>query len=297
MGPVMASSPRRPDGGPAPSVDFPTAGDEGPLVLRRVALEVRPRGRRIMARKFLNHAAGFVIGGEGVCIWEDEGGEQRGIIRPGMVFVRHRQCRAFGIEVASRADLQMIRVGFLGRRSRVLLQRLFPEPFSIISLRQPERVRELMLRVYEEAEDGGMYALEVCNGYLLALLHLIAEERTETPRTFDASQLAFLRSRSLLQREYREIRSVTDLAERTGFSPQYLCSLFRRHAGRTPYSYLTELRAREACHQLAHTDATVQEIAADLNFSDPYVFSKAFKRATGCSPTDYRQRAAAGEDL
>ncbi|MEZ7498522.1 AraC family transcriptional regulator [Flavobacterium sp. Arc3] len=34
---------------------------------------------------------------------------------------------------------------------------------------------------------------------------------------------------------------------------------------------------------------TVKEIALEMNFQDPYYFSRVFKNKTGLSPTKYRQ--------
>ena len=49
---------------------------------------------------------------------------------------------------------------------------------------------------------------------------------------------------------------------------------------------------REACRQLLFTHLRVAEIAYVLGYSDPAYFSRAFGRAMGVSPREYRRRLA-----
>ena len=52
--------------------------------------------------------------------------------------------------------------------------------------------------------------------------------------------------------------------------------------------------AREACRRLVHVAAPVSRLAFELGFDDPAYFCRFFKRHTGVSPREYRQRALLG---
>jgi AraC-like DNA-binding protein len=57
----------------------------------------------------------------------------------------------------------------------------------------------------------------------------------------------------------------------------------------SPQQYLTQMRMDEAKQLLRTTDNAVDEVAARVGYKDAFTFSKAFKRAVGASPREYRQ--------
>ena len=62
-----------------------------------------------------------------------------------------------------------------------------------------------------------------------------------------------------------------------------------RELGTTLTGEISRLRADKACGQLASTRQPVAEIGEMVGFTDPTVFSRAFKNWTGQSPRDYRR--------
>lgn len=62
-----------------------------------------------------------------------------------------------------------------------------------------------------------------------------------------------------------------------------------REMGTTLSKEITKLRADKASRDLVETDHPVAEIAETVGFTDPTVFSRAFKNWTGQSPREYRR--------
>jgi AraC-like DNA-binding protein len=62
-----------------------------------------------------------------------------------------------------------------------------------------------------------------------------------------------------------------------------------RERGTTLSTEITALRADKASRELVETDHPVARIAESVGFTDPTVFSRAFKNWTGQSPRDYRR--------
>lgn len=87
-----------------------------------------------------------------------------------------------------------------------------------------------------------------------------------------------------------------EVARRCGLSVSRLSHLFREQVGQTPQRYAEELRLRRARELLAHTGLRVQEVALETGFVDALYFSKRFRGATGCSPSEYRRRGGSGVD-
>ncbi|WP_178020116.1 AraC family transcriptional regulator [uncultured Paenibacillus sp.] len=89
----------------------------------------------------------------------------------------------------------------------------------------------------------------------------------------------------------RLTESVTlpELAKQVGLSKQHLVYLFNREAGLPPIEYFLRLKMQRAGQLLDLTGLSVKEIAGAVGLSDPYYFSRLFKKIMGYSPTEYRR--------
>ncbi len=73
-------------------------------------------------------------------------------------------------------------------------------------------------------------------------------------------------------------------------------TLTRRFAaltGQSPIAYLTAWRMSLAARRLRDGDATVRQIAQETGYDSEFAFARAFKRATGSAPGQYRKLAQA----
>jgi len=83
--------------------------------------------------------------------------------------------------------------------------------------------------------------------------------------------------------------SLGEVARAVRLSPNYLTSLFRSETGVSLGAHMRKQRVAQAKVMLASTRKSVTQIAYDLRFSDPFAFSRAFKRVEGVSPLAYRR--------
>ena len=72
-------------------------------------------------------------------------------------------------------------------------------------------------------------------------------------------------------------------------TPKHLTELVKDATGRTASEWIAEAVALEAKALLQNPALTVAQVAAGLQFTDQFAFSRFFKRSTGLSPTAYRQ--------
>lgn len=77
------------------------------------------------------------------------------------------------------------------------------------------------------------------------------------------------------------------LAEAAHISEVYLRRLFREAYGVTPHRYLMDLRIKVARQMLGGSYESVTEVAERCGFSGVYHFCRAFRTATGMTPTEY----------
>ncbi len=84
--------------------------------------------------------------------------------------------------------------------------------------------------------------------------------------------------------------TLEDAARHVHLSPGYLSMLFKKETGITFSACLTRKRVEEAQKMLDYTDFNLQNISDTLCFSSKSYFCKCFKRQTGMTPTQYRER-------
>lgn len=79
------------------------------------------------------------------------------------------------------------------------------------------------------------------------------------------------------------------LSTKYGFTPSYLSKLFRKHRGISPSEYLTQLRVEKAKLLMENDSEILTKLVAPMvGFSDPFYFSKIFKKVTGSTPKEYK---------
>ena len=153
-------------------------------------------------------------------------------------------------------------------------------------------IRSLLLRLAEEARNPG-FASEV-------LVELIAGQLTiELTRYCSAMNddaplrgLAPWRLRRVDERLREEGKTPTlaELAALCGLSVRQLTRGFRASRGCSIGDYVERCRVEHARRLLA-ADQSVKAIAYSLGFASPSGFCFAFRRATGETPREFRQRA------
>lgn len=83
--------------------------------------------------------------------------------------------------------------------------------------------------------------------------------------------------------------SLNLLAEEFHLSPQYISQLFKSEIGVNFLTYLTNLRMERAKKLLLSTALPVSEVAEQSGYGDYRVFTKAFKKSEGVTPSQYRR--------
>lgn len=78
-------------------------------------------------------------------------------------------------------------------------------------------------------------------------------------------------------------------ADKMCVTPKYLSKIVKETSGRSVPDWLSELLILDAKNMLRHTDMTIKEISARLNFPSQSFFFRFFKNHTGLTPTQYRE--------
>jgi len=82
--------------------------------------------------------------------------------------------------------------------------------------------------------------------------------------------------------------TLDEIAGEVRLSRSYLNSIFKTYTKRAPMDFFLHLKMQEACKILKSGEIRVYEAAQKLGYSDPYYFSRIFRKIIGISPKEYQ---------
>lgn len=119
---------------------------------------------------------------------------------------------------------------------------------------------------------------------------LVAEPPPDPPAS--SSRRLIRRTKEFLEAEFANPIRLHQVGRAVGASPEYLTDLFRRVEGVSLHRYVVQLRLARALVELPHAD-DLSRLALDVGFSSHSHFTAAFRRAFGCTPSEFRHSARA----
>jgi two-component system, response regulator YesN len=130
---------------------------------------------------------------------------------------------------------------------------------------------------------------------LKALLYAtIAQWDVEHPVSFDSlTSHQHLMEKALyyINQNYTSDLTLQKMADYSYISKNYFSLLFKKYMDQNFIDYVISLRIKKAEDLLANTSLKVYEVAHKSGFNDVKYFSKLFKKLTGFSPVEFREKA------
>jgi AraC-like DNA-binding protein len=108
----------------------------------------------------------------------------------------------------------------------------------------------------------------------------------------ESSNTLFTRYLKLVSEHFHTIKKVADYAGMLHVSADHLNRTIKAHSDKTAHELIDEMIIREAKAYLLYSSLSVAEIAYKLDFADPSHFNKYFKKLTGSTPLQYRNKPA-----
>ena len=150
---------------------------------------------------------------------------------------------------------------------------------------------QLMMREFQEKKPGFE---KVCHGLLQVLLVYISRKQNLSvisDSSFQLSKECALAKR-YIDANYAKNITLDSLAEITHINKFYLAHSFTECIGQSPINYLTDRRL-EACKELlTSSNLSVAQVASSVGFSSQSYFAQIFRKKTGMTPRQYRNRYA-----
>lgn len=191
------------------------------------------------------------------------------------------------IATDSRRPLVKYFVDVTGRDAVALLGRQGLAPGTIAQTSAPAEI----LAAFEDLIRCGLrdtrHTRRLCRLVLEALVLRLAESAVPCRDAESAAFATYERCRRHIDAHWRDLDSLDRIAQDCHIDPAYLCRLFRRFARESPCRHLARLRMNRAADLLRRPGAMVRTVAAELDFADPFHFSRTFKRVFGVSPARF----------
>jgi AraC family transcriptional regulator len=120
----------------------------------------------------------------------------------------------------------------------------------------------------------------------------MAGENESRPQDGTAAQQELVANakRYISNRPTQRIR-LADVGQALGVSPVYVTDVFRQVEGVPFYQYALRKRLERAIRLLPGYQADLSALALELDFASHSHFTTAFRRAFGCTPAVFRERA------
>lgn len=157
-------------------------------------------------------------------------------------------------------------------------------------IRDVGRMTELFRELTAWFADPSLTARFREKAVLLEILSLYLENapvRIAADRSGDLERLTEIER--FIETKLAEPLSLDMIARHLHLHPNYLVRYFQKHFAVSPLKYLTRKRMDKAKQLLQTTPLSVKEVAEQVGYGDTNHFSKAFRRETSLSPTEYRR--------
>lgn len=140
------------------------------------------------------------------------------------------------------------------------------------------------------AEHRGAHQPLRVSGLMLQLLGEIALGLSPSTSAAGAHWPAVRRAAEKIVAKPEVGLDLRALARSAHMSQSHFRKLFRETHGESPRALQARARMQKACELVLHSGLALTQIAARLGFSTVHNFSRAFKHATGVSPSEYRRQ-------
>lgn len=192
------------------------------------------------------------------------------------------------IEEMYSTDMVYKRVKYGVKMHKLPLLELQAEESSLLHQRLRFIDDILLNRHHRYFKELVLHALLI---FFLDLSNIIEQDRDEggTGKP-NRDEIYFQQFLDYLVLHYKRQHKVNFYAEKLNITTHYLTLIVKRLSGQSVSDLIFELIFSEAKVQLKQPALSIQQIAEELSFSDQSSFGKFFKRKSGLSPKEFRQR-------
>lgn len=186
-------------------------------------------------------------------------------------------------------------IGFSGMNARSLLQRAQIDAerpiFEVPAGSYLKNFYEELKATYE-TRGSDVHSQSVLYRVLADLIRFSPETGDER-KPAAASREGYIRkSIEFIESSYSQKISVLEIARFVGLDRTYLSGLFKERFGVSLQAFLLEYRMNRAAELLQNPELSVSDVSRSVGYTDPFLFSKMFKKMIGQAPALFREKSS-----
>ena len=176
----------------------------------------------------------------------------------------------------------------------ILFNDIYGQPIVHLDESLVPEVEHLLSQMTQEVHTNGLAHAKILVSYLKVFLIKATRLKLEQQRLDSSAEAhsnppVLERLTQLIEEHYRTKRSPGDYASLLHMTAKALGKLVKTHWGKTLTELIRDRLLKHAKWQLLHTVRRVKEVAWEVGFADEFYFSRLFKKATGMSPSAFRE--------
>ena len=165
-------------------------------------------------------------------------------------------------------------------------------PLALDSAEDVQFIESLFKKGIKEIGKGQSFSIDLLRSVLDLILTSCAVLYKTDENQFSKGRghIVVKKFFQLVEENYTKNLSVNEYADKLAITPNHLTQTVNQLTGKTSSQIIKSKQLLEIKRLLVHTNLSITEIAHRLNFSDQSYFTKFFKRETGISPVQYRNK-------
>lgn len=180
---------------------------------------------------------------------------------------------------------------FSGSGAGILLNAAGMNRAQVFRLKSPDEVilcyKKLHKILQAKKATSMLEASGILYNFLANINDMIEQENSESDTQLEKKLNGIT---TCIKNNFKSDISLDELAAQAGISSSYLCRIFKKEFGISPFTYILRCRVNAAKEELINfPDKSVKAISRDTGFNNCSYFGSVFKEYEGCTPGRFRR--------
>ncbi|MDF2921412.1 MAG: hypothetical protein K0R57_326 [Paenibacillaceae bacterium] len=186
-------------------------------------------------------------------------------------------------------------VAFTGLQVEYYLKRShLSQEQPVFETDQDEHIQNCFMEMFKATEQGLNKELKLL-GAFYSFLSVILDADSALAASENVQGHYVEQAMELIEQHYADNLTIEEVASRLKLNRKYLSKIFKDTVGVTPQQYSLQYRMNRACELLRNPLLSVAQVAEEIGYRDPLLFSRMFKRIMKMPPSQFRKQTESGQ--
>lgn len=166
--------------------------------------------------------------------------------------------------------------------------------YVIFPISEKSEIKDIMKKILYEFYFSSIGSSEIIKNYIYNLFIYLLREKNystnlEKSKVQPTSVQKKLQLLDYIENNYKTC-TLSDVAEKFGYSDQYISSFIKNLTGSSFSSLLKQFKMKSACKYLVTTQEPIEQVIKDCGFTNSSYFYREFRKQFALSPAQYREK-------